>query len=111
MQVSKSSHQMQKSILKFIYFKIYKTKNRFFLKLLFVKSNPDLAKAYEICPFNATHRILGSDKEQHLLDCPDNNLLAQALRNQESKSSRCKVPPVTNAGVVATNDEDDWGKN
>jgi len=70
-----------------------------------------LAKAYEPCPFNATHMILGSEMEQHLLACADNNLLAQALRNQETKSARCKVPPVTNAGVEVVNEEDDWGNH
>ena len=76
------------------------------------KSHPELAKSLEICPFNATHFYLGSDKEQHLFECPDNTFTQNKVNlKKEEQQARFK-PPVPNYTLTRDtrqDGEEDWG--
>ena len=76
-----------------------------------LKSHPELAKQFEVCPFNATHRFLGADRNAHLLECPDNNLVEQAIRKYKcEREPRCQVPVITSSASVNPTDDEDWGR-
>jgi hypothetical protein len=59
---------------------------------------------------------LGIDREKHIFECPDNNLIAQAIQKQKTDREskfRAPVPLYKNSidDQDKNNDDEDWGNH
>ena len=51
------------------------------------KSNPTIARLYETCPFNFTHKVLGVNLPAHISQCPDKfSTMSHLMRPSKSTS-------------------------
>lgn len=75
-------------------------------KLFHLKSHPEKARTLETCPFNATHLISGTEREEHILKCPDNLNMIRSLKQQ---AVPIKTPVVIRQSVKVPNtDDENW---